>query len=288
MGVNDGRNTRVAVCCYEGDGHQVIEALEFFLHHELPLTVLSPDDSRVEVNYPGVTSRYGGKRAYIGQDSLDRQAEHLRLLLEFPEDTFLIHDADSVLLDPKLPQYLYDEPDVVWSNQVNDAIPEHQTTFKRGWPHVAFQPPYFLSRKSIEAMLAVKDHPDVQATPVMPFIDYYMVQLTMVAGLPWKRLLDAISCPISIDLRKKNPSAADLQTYAMGIKIASDAVANNGTSVLHSIKNSVAIRHLAELHKDFLVRNPGYEPRFFPAPKIGRGPLDVTGQPVQGSSGLKA
>jgi len=288
MGINDGRNTRVAVCCYEGDGHQVIEALEFFLHHELPLTVLSPEDSKVDVNYPGVTSRFGGKRAYIGQDSLDRQAEHLRLLLEFPEDTFLIHDADSVLLDPKLPQYLYDEPDVVWSNQVNDAIPEHQTTFKPGWPHVAFQPPYFLSRKSIEAMLAVKDHPDVQATPVMPFIDYYMVQLTMVAGLPWKRLLDAISCPISIDLRKKNPPKQDLDTYEMGMRIALDAVGNKGTSVLHSVKNSVAIRQLAAARKDFLARNPGYEPTFFAAPKVGRGRVDYTGQPNQGKTGEKA
>jgi len=288
MGVNDGRDTRVAVCCYEGDGHQVIEALEFFLHHELPLTVLSPEDSKVEVNYPGVTSRFGGKRAYIGQDSLDRQAEHLRLLLEFPESTFLIHDADSVLLDPVLPQYLYDEPDVVWSNQVNDAIPQHQSTFKPGWPHVAFQPPYFLSRKTIEAMLAVKDHPDVQATPVMPFIDYYMVQLTMVAGLPWKRLLDSISCPISIDLRKKNPPAADLLTYEQGYKIAMDSVLNKGTNVLHSVKNSVAIRNLAAARQEYLRTHPGAGSKFFPAPKIGSGPLDVTGQMPLNNVGQKA
>lgn len=286
--MNVGRDTRVAVCCYEGDGHQVVEALEFFLHHELPLTILSPEDSKVEVNYPGVTNRFGGKRAYIGQDSLDRQAEHLRLLLEFPESTFLIHDADSVLLDPVLPQYLYDDPDVVWSNQVNDAIPEHQTTFKTGWPHVAFQPPYFLSRKTIERMLAVKDHPDVQATPVMPFIDYYMVQLTMVAGLPWRRLLDSISCPIAIDLRKVNPPAADLVTYDMGFKIAMNAVLNDGTNVLHSIKNSVAIRKLAAARQQYLVNHPEAQSKFFVAPKIGRGPLDTTGQDFANGTGLKA
>src|ERR1035437_5005933 len=132
-------DTRVAVCCYEGDGHQVIEALEFFLHHECPLTVLAPEDSKVDVNYPGVTNVFAGKRAYLGQDSLDRQVLHLKALLQFPENHFLIHDADSVLLDPKIPDYLYAEPDVVWSNQVNDAIPEHQSSFPEGWPHVAFQ-----------------------------------------------------------------------------------------------------------------------------------------------------
>ena len=243
-------DTRVAVCCYEGDGHQVIEALEFFLHHECPLTVLSPEDSKVDVNYPGVTNVFAGKRAYIGQDSLDRQVLHLKALLQFPENHFLIHDADSVLLDPKIPDYLYAEPDVVWSNQVNDAIPEHQSSFPEGWPHVAFQPPYFLSRKTIEAMVAVNDDPRViKNHPCLPFIDFYMVQLTVVAGLPWKRLMNSISCPICIDRRKVNPSKADLDTYAMGIKIASNAVLNEGTCVLHSVKDVVAIRQLAELRR---------------------------------------
>ncbi len=272
------RDTRVAVCCYSGDGHQVIEALEFFLHHECPLTVLSPDDSRVEVNYPGVTNVFAGKRAYIGQDSLDRQALHLAALLQYPENHFLIHDADSICLDPKIPDYLYAEPDLVWSNQVNDAIPEHQTTFKPGWPHVAFQPPYFLSRRTIERMIAVKDHPDCVASPVMPFIDYYMVQLTMVAELPWRRLMDCISCPISIDLRKVDPSARDLETYEMGMKIAMESVTNSGTSILHSVKNSVAIRKLAAARQVYLAKYPNAVPKFFAAPKIGRGPLIVTGE----------
>ena len=264
-------NTRVVVCCYQGDGHQVIEALEFFLHHECPLTVLSPEDSRVEVNYPGVTSLYGGKRAYIGQDSLDRQAIHLAMLLDFPEKHFLIHDADSVLLDPKIPDYLYAEPDVVWSNQVDDAIPEHQPYFPEGWPHVAFQPPYFLSRKTIAAMLVANGHPLTVASPCMPFIDFYMVQLTMVAGLPWKRLMNSISCPISIDLRKVNPSKTDLETYSYGYKIAMDSVLNKGTSVLHSVKNSVAIRNLAAARQEYLKNHPDASPVFFPAPVIGRG-----------------
>jgi hypothetical protein len=265
-------DTRVAVCCYSGDGHQVVEALEFYLHHECPLTVLSPADSKVDVNYPGVTNVFAGKAAYIGPDSFDREMLHLAALLQYPENHFLIHDADSIMLDPKIPDYLYAEPDMVWSNQVTDAIPEHQSFFPEGWPHVAFQPPYFLSRRTIEAMLAVKDDPRViRDHPCMPFIDFYMVQLTIVAGLPWRRLMDCISCPISIDLRKVNPPEADLVTYDMGMKIASNAVLREGTSVLHSVKNSVAIRTLAGLRQQYLANHPDAQPKFFPAPTIGRG-----------------
>jgi hypothetical protein len=268
-------DTRVAVCCYNGDGHQVIEALEFFLHHGCPLTVLSPEDAKAEINYPGVTNVFAGKAAYIGQDSLDRQALHLAALLQFPENHFLIHDADSVCLDAKIPDYLYAEPDFVWSNQVDDAIPEHQDTFKPGWPHVAFQPPYFLNRKTIERMLVVKDHPDCRATYIMPFIDYYMVQLTVTAGLPWRRIMDCISCPISIDLRKVNPPLRDLETYSMGMQIAMDSVLNKGTNVLHSVKNSVAIRKLAAARQTYLATHPDVQSA------LGLPPV-ITGQ------GLKA
>lgn len=253
-------DTRVIVCCYEGDGHQVAEALEFYLQHGCPVTVLSPEDAKVTIEHPNVTNLYGGKAAYIGQDSLDRQAIHLQLCLGFPENHFLLHDADSIMLDPKIPDYLYSEPDVVWSNQVFDDIPEHQATFEADWPHVAFQPPYFLSRKTITAMLAVKDDPRVQASPVMPFIDYYMVQLTMVAGLPWRRFMDCISCPIAVDLRKLHVSTRDKETYGMGMKIALEAVAR-GAYILHSVKNHLAIRTLMEARKAYVAGHPFTAPQ---------------------------
>jgi hypothetical protein len=188
------KDTRVAVCCYAGDQHQVVGNLNAYLHHGCPVTILSPEDSQVVINHDSVTNRFGGKRAYIGQDSLDREAEHLRLLLEFPENHFLIHDSDSVSLDAKIPDYLYAEPDILWNNQVNDPIPDHQAFFPDSWPHVAFQAPYFLSRKTIEALLAVKDDPRCKASPMMPFIDFYMVQLAYTAGVPWKRYPDCVCC----------------------------------------------------------------------------------------------
>ena len=187
-------DTRVGVCCYAGDGDQVLANLGLYLHHGCPVTILSPEDSKVEIQHPGVVNRFGGKRAHVGQDSLDRERRHLEILLEFPEKYFMIHDADSVCLDPKFPDYLYAEPDLVWSNQVNNTLREHQPYFPKGWPHIAFQPPYFLSRKTIEALLAVADDPQCVASPMMPFIDHYMLQLTYTAGLPWKRLVGCVAC----------------------------------------------------------------------------------------------
>ena len=231
----NGDDTRVAVCCYTGDAGQVVADLPAYLHHDCPLTILSPEDSKVDiVSREGITCRFGGKRAYTGQDSLDRQAEHLRLLLEFPENSFLIHDADSFCLDPLIPQYLYDAQDAVWSNQVYDGIPDHQPYFPEGWPHVAFQPPYFMTRKIIERLLAVKDDPACRASPMMPFIDFYMVQLTITAGLPWARFMDCLSHTVRYPVRD----------------FAGNAV------MVHSVKDPRAVQSLIKIRADFRTANP--------------------------------
>lgn len=246
VGEDDGRsrimnpNTRVAVCCYAGDQHQVIRALGCYLHHKRPVVILSPEDSRAEIKYPGIENWFGGKRAYIGQESLDRQRIHLQALLSFPEEYFLVHDADSVCLSPKLPDYLYAEPDFVWSNLVNDGIPEHQPAYPDGFPHIAFQPPYFLSRKTIGAMLAVAD--GILANPTMPFIDHYMVQLTLKAGLPYRSFRDGVSCPISSDLNS-------LRTAEAGVR-------NHGLIFIHSVKKEEDLKRLVRSYEHFLRTHP--------------------------------
>lgn len=233
-------DTRIAICCYAGDQHQVIKSLGQYLHHQRPVVVLSPVDSKAEIRYAGIENRFGGLRAYIGQASLDRQREHLRILLEFPENRFLIHDADSVCLEPKLPDYLYAEPDLVWSNVVNDGIPEHQPAYPQGFPHIAFQPPYFLSRKTIEAMLAVAGR--LRANPTMPFIDHYMVQLTLEAGLSYRSFLNGVSCPISGD-----PVSA---------RIAENAVRNEGLVFIHSIKRLEDLEMLISARQHYVRTHP--------------------------------
>jgi hypothetical protein len=268
-------DTRIIVHCYAGDMHQL--NLDNYLQHECPVTIMSPDDSRAVFDEPGIDCAYAGKRAYIGQDSLDRQREHMRLMLTYPENYFLCHDSDSYVLDAKIPDYIYAEPNLVWSNQVDDAIPEHQDTFLEGWPHVAFQPPYFLSRQTIEAMLAVADDPRVQASPVMPFIDYYMVQLTMVAGLRWKRFRDCLSCPITADPKKKGRLSADhVGIYERGYKIALQGIAG-GANIIHSNKDPQALYDFMDARKAFLSGNPEYTPRVGIPPRVG--PVPTPGQP---------
>lgn len=184
--------TRVSIHCYQGDAAQVNALLPYHQRHGCPITIMSPEDSQVLL--PGVDCSVVGKRQSAGQLSLDRQREQMRTLLSYPEDTFLMHDADSVLLSPEIPDYLYREPDVLWSNLVFNPIPEQQKGYAPGVPRLAFQPPYFLSRTTIERLLAVAE--GVTANPVLPYIDHYMVQLAVKARVVWKGFPDGISYAI--------------------------------------------------------------------------------------------
>lgn len=194
-------STRVAVCCYAGDGHQVAGALPVLLHHECPVVILSPTDEPFSIDHPGVENRTGGLREYTGQLSLDRQREHLKILLEYPEDFFLLHDSDSVCLSPKIPSYIYKE-EVFWSNLIVDNMQGRERGFYMdGFPRLAFQTPYFLSRKVLERLLAPVREKNLDMNPTLPFIDHYMVQLAVKAGVPWKNFTDGITGPLSSDRR---------------------------------------------------------------------------------------
>jgi len=230
-------DTRIAVCCYDGDAHQVSQMMRFYQHHECPITILSPDDSRVMIS--GVDNRWGGKRCYIGPDCIDRMREHLKILLTYPEHHFLIHDADSFCLTPELPYYLYVEPDVLWSSIIMNEIPQQQEFFPPGFPHIAFHPPWFLSRKTIEALLDVAD--EVAYNPNMPYIDYWLVQLAMQGGLPWKGFKASISYPTA-------------EPFYHGA--AWDAVRYRGTVFAHSVKSLEALDLLMTASKLYQKDNP--------------------------------
>lgn len=203
--MNEG--TRVSVHCYEGDAPNVRElhAAGLYSHHGCPITFLSPEDSPVVIEGmapPWVDCRHGGIRESAGQGSLDRQRRHMEILLEYGEDFFYMNDGDSICLSPRFPDYLYAEPNVLWSNLVFNPIPEQQRGYgpefyPDGFPRLAFQPPYFISRQVIERLLAVADEPSVKCNPVMPFIDHYMVQLAVEAGVTWKAFPDGLSYAIS-------------------------------------------------------------------------------------------
>src|SRR5712672_3244855 len=98
--------TLVSVHCYAGDQHQVKDFLPWYIHHECPVIIMSPEDSPVTIS-PHIC-HHAGRRAYIGQESLDRQRKHLEILLDYPYDFFLLNDSDSFCVSSELPKYLYE------------------------------------------------------------------------------------------------------------------------------------------------------------------------------------
>lgn len=186
-------NTRVSIHCYAGDARQVVETLPAHARHGCPITVLSPEDSPVMID--GVDCRVGGLRQSIGLRAVERQREHMKILLSYPEDFFLMNDADSMCISPKLPAFLYAEPSVLWSCIMYIAIPEEQAALTRkGHPFVTLHPPYFMHRSTIEALLAqpvkVESHYD-------GYIDHWMGEAAVNAGIVWKGYPSFYSGPIS-------------------------------------------------------------------------------------------
>lgn len=212
------RSTRVSIHCYEGDAEQVRALLPYHARHECPVTIISPVDSRVVI--PGEDNRVAGYRQSAGQLSLDRQRAQMEMLLTYPDHHFLMHDADSICLARDIPAYLYAEPHVMWSNLVYNPIPEQQKGYAPGVPRLALQPPYFLSRETIERMLAVAE--GVQANPVLPYIDHYMLQLAVKANLVWKGFPDGISMAIC--------------THPGYMEMAQAEVRHKGRVFVHSVK----------------------------------------------------
>lgn len=227
-------DTRVAVCCYQGDANQVVDMMPLYTQHNCPLLVLSPetpDTARVDI--PGVECRYGGKQCYIGWDGVERMKRHLSIMLEYPENFFLVHDADSILLDPVIPREWYSNPDWLWANRVDNGVPEQQRGFSRNIPKVAFHPPWFLSRRVIERLLAHGD--TVQPNPYLPFIDYWMVEASVHAGIPWKDMVGRMSVPMVTHL-----------------DWACDCVRKEGYTVIHSCKGMKYAQPLIDARKRFL------------------------------------
>ncbi len=178
--------TLVGVHCWAGDQHLVEAFRPQYEHHACPVVVLSPSDSPVVI--PGMECRSAGKRGYFGQDSLDRQREHLKILLEYPAKYFLLNDSDSMCLSPEIPAYLYENADnTLWSNEAKEGRP-HPSPY----PKIGLHPPYFLTRETIEKLLAVGP---MKAHSVTPFIDWLMIALASEAGVQHRSYPDGKSFP---------------------------------------------------------------------------------------------
>ncbi len=145
-------DTLVVVCGYAGDKSQIEMLMPHYVHHECSVVVMSPEDAPItDSAQKGVVFRQGGLKGWIGQQTLDRQRIHMKMMLEYPHKFFLMNDADSVCLSNRIPRYLYEYPDIFWSNEVTDLNPGPSFL-----PKIAMQPPYFTGRATLEKMVNAK------------------------------------------------------------------------------------------------------------------------------------
>jgi hypothetical protein len=230
----------VSVHCYQGDMNQMGNLWPAHIQHGAPVVVLSPDDS--PVIKLGAWCRTAGKRCYIGPDSLDRQYLQLKALLDFEADWYLANDADSCLLSPGLPDYIFSRPDAIWSNKVPDDIHIRQPNYPL--PRFALQPPYVFSRQTLERLI-LRGQFDFRDTNLFgqygteygwvqtPYIDWYMLALSHYAGAPSLGFLDGASCPTSeCHVGSSIPGARH-----SGYTIMHDLVRNKGIRFIHSVKD---------------------------------------------------
>jgi hypothetical protein len=137
-----------------------------------------------------------------------------------------MNDSDSVCLSPKIPDYVYQDPNIVWSNMVDDSgVHPMAERLKVApgypWPQLAFQPPYFMHRTAIEKIVAVAD--SVKADPRTPFLDWAIMAWTVKAGLAYKGFPDGASCATCPEL-------------PAGLEIMERLVREEGKIFVHSVK----------------------------------------------------
>lgn len=233
-------STIVAVHAYSGDEHQVRYALPQYLHHECPVLVLSPQDAPAHV--PGATNLSAGMRAYEGLTSVDRQRQHIEILLRHEADFFLLHDSDSICLSPELPSYLYDEPDTVFFNGCSTdrylaAVGQSASEFS-----VVAQPPIFCSRTSLEKMYSVANEAAEMLPPYGQLIDWYWIAMATCAGLKARSFPDGVSRPIWHIYEAA-------RVYTM--------VRTRGVVFVHSVKHPEIFETLVTGRADFLADPEG-------------------------------
>ncbi len=243
----------VSVHCYQGDMNQVDNLWPAHTQHDAPVVVLSPDDSPVYVS--GAWCRTGGKRAYIGPDSLDRQWIHLNMLQEFDADWYIANDADSCVLSPGLPNYILSQPEILWSNKVPDTIHVRQADYPL--PRFALQPPYVFSRQVLKRILSRGQVPYHRPElgrygdtdwPQTPYIDWHMMALAAQTGTPTERFPDGASCPTSeCPVGSSTPGERH-----MGYGQMLDLVRNRGIRFIHSVKDRSVCDDLCRARTEYL------------------------------------
>jgi len=229
----------VVVHGYSGDQRQIEELMPMYEHHGYPVVIASPADSPITKVGPHICIT-AGKKCYIGQDSWDRQHLQLKSLLQFPQDWFLLNDSDSFVLTPELPDYLFRDDNIVWSNEVDDfrkpgeswqGNPPWPKDYHKGYPLIAMQPPYFLSRKALQKI--VDASAGLQACPICPFIDWWWIPASYKAGVKHRRFTGCASCET---------------VTPMGLAVMSQCIRERQATFIHSVKSGSVMQQLKAIY----------------------------------------
>lgn len=230
----------VAVSAYAGDQNQVENNLPVYKHHQYPVLILSPKDAPI-VKIDGAVCAIAGEKGWIGQQTLARQREFLKMLANEPGDWILFNDADSVCLSPKLPSYLFRDPMIFWSNEVLDT-----NTSPSKLPKLAFQPPYFFSKTACRALVRASATPALSfvnptAEGEMPIptdcIDHWMMQIVYSAGLQHRSFPDGASFETTSD---------------HGLNTMRHHVEDLGKVFIHQVKTGFVLQALQEARFRYL------------------------------------
>jgi hypothetical protein len=226
-------NTCVVVQCWEGDAHQVEQLLPFWQHHQVPVYLQSPADSKVKSPHPDVQALHAGKRGWSGHHTIDRQILHFEQMLDLPYDWFFYTDADAICLSAQFPQEVYsgefwsnclstyDFWTKVYSYSEDDRDGERELQVKEACKYlgaidngtldiakwhqrcpIVMQPPYFVPRAILEQFVSTAKM-DVWANPLdppddfpIPFIDWFYPALCRHGGIPGRGFaFDGVSMP---------------------------------------------------------------------------------------------
>lgn len=235
-------DTLVVVHCYDGDRSIVENFMPIWRHHERPILVLSPEDSRVDINDSQVSSRFAGKRGWKGQHTIRRQVEHWRLALDYAPDAkwFFLNDADSMCITPDIGPYVYSDPFKLWCNVLCHEN-EHQED-----DHPNLNPPYFMSRDVLRTLLEEADRLDPEL-PQDAFteprawgeaIDGFYTHLVLdVLGIPYENYPDGIT------------------TWPRGVQDVLQHALNDGARFVHGLKASAHLSLMTLNYKVWLVEN---------------------------------
>jgi len=242
-------NTLVAVSAYSGDANQITNNLPILLHHRCPVWILSPEDKPIQ-SMPGCECKHAGLSGWIGDQTLVRHVEFLKILLASRFEYFLFNDADSACLTAMIPRYLY-ESDASWSNEVTDTNPGPSRL-----PKIAMQPPYFFSRRVLTGLLRASEPGNLPPSYVCPTphgdmpvptqcIDHYHLQLSCGSGFPHRNFPDGRSWETA---------------SGNGLACMMDEVQNKGAVLIHQIKTKPVMEALVSARARYLL-NSQRQPR---------------------------